>query len=140
MVHQKLGFPPYGFAPASQPLPGGGLWVAPPITRTPVHSCFGSPTGHERSGAFALYFNTWLASGQAPLLNVGLTVHTQYGHRDPLDLFGSGLTDAVLFTVCFRLRCAALQGSKRAPRCGGSSGQSPSGLANRRLRTRAIAS
>jgi hypothetical protein len=62
-----------------------------------VHNSGGAtPCG----GTYALDFNAWIASGADPALVPGATVCGQYWSRDPMDAFGTSLTNAIQFSIC----------------------------------------
>ena len=99
VVAQKFGLFFYGFGPAAFPFQGGTLCAQPPLHRTLVQTSGGS--SGSCSGSYSMDFNAWIQSGADPLLLAGKTVNGQYWFRDPQDPagFGTGLTDALEFTV-----------------------------------------
>jgi hypothetical protein len=98
VLRNKLGTFFYGTGgSASIPFQGGFLCVLGGIKRTPVQNSGGAtPCG----GTFALDFNAWIASGADPALVSGATVYGQYWSRDPMDAFGTSLTNAIQFSIC----------------------------------------
>jgi hypothetical protein len=73
------------------------LCVREPLTRTKVHSTGGSAGGCD--GSLSLDFNTWMAAhpNQAP--QAGTAVFAQVWFSDPGSPSGSGLSNAVVFSV-----------------------------------------
>ncbi|MCE9592891.1 MAG: hypothetical protein K8S98_01755 [Planctomycetes bacterium] len=63
------------------PFAGGFLCIRPPFKRTPVTSSGGS-AGANCTGALALDFNAFVASGANPALIAGVTVDGQFWSRD----------------------------------------------------------
>ena len=51
------------------------------------------------SGTFATDMNALIRSGFDPQLVSGATVYCQYWYRDPADLWNTGLTDGLEFTI-----------------------------------------
>jgi len=76
--------------------------VQGPIRRTALQEnsgSAGSPT--PCAGRFSFDFNSYIATGADPLLQViGQTFACQHWSRDPADLVGSSLTDAVRGAIC----------------------------------------
>ena len=99
VVSQQMGVLFYGSAAATIPFQGGTLCVQAPIVRTAVQGSGGGGPPSDCSGTYGLDFNAVIQGG-APGLAVGAQVFAQYWFRDPGDSFGTGLTDAVSFTVC----------------------------------------
>ncbi len=101
VINQKFGVLVYGLGSAFTPFQGGVLCLTGP-TRTAQQSSGGSAGPPDCSGTFSYDFNALLRSGANPALSAGRTVSAQYYYRDVQDPagFGSGLTDAVRFTVC----------------------------------------
>jgi hypothetical protein len=52
------------------------------------------------SGSYALDFNAWIGRGADPQLVGGAQVWGQFWSRDPQSPSGTGLSDAVVFTIC----------------------------------------
>lgn len=99
IVSQRLGLLFYGHLPAGVPFQGGYLCVAPPISRTPVHSSGGNP-GHDCTGAFDFEFNAHIQSGVDPALVAGQEVFCQQWYRDPPSMPSTtGLSDALRFFI-----------------------------------------
>ena len=83
------------------PFFGGTLCVQLPLRRTGIQASGGTPPpASDCTGTFSLDFTAWLASGVDPNLTAGTMVNGQYWFRDPPDLFGIGLSDAIEFSVC----------------------------------------
>lgn len=75
---------------------GGTLCVMPPVLRTPVQAAGGvGPC----EGSLAFDFSAHYLSGIDPVLVPGQQVWAQYWFRDPGDPFGTGLSDALEFTL-----------------------------------------
>ena len=96
---QRTGFLLYSHASRFLPFQGGTLCVGAPFRRTPPQSSHGFP-GVPCTGVFAFDFNAWTQSGIDPSLGAGATISAQYYFRDPGDAFGTGLSDALRFTIC----------------------------------------
>jgi len=91
----------YGTSGAdAQPFQGGTLCVRAPLHRTPRQWSGGNPPPQDCSGSFAMEFKSYAQSLVDPSLVPGASVNAQYWYRDPGDPYGSGLTDAVSFTLC----------------------------------------
>jgi hypothetical protein len=60
----------------------------------------GNPLPADCSGTFRYDMNARIQSGADPALIPGAAVFAQFYYRDPPASFGSGLTDAVAFTIC----------------------------------------
>lgn len=86
----------YGFAQQAAPFQGGTLCVATPLQRTALQSSLGTPPPQYCSGSYAY---AWTHS-RLTALGAGTTVYAQFWSRDPGSPSGSGLTDAVSFTIC----------------------------------------
>ena len=100
-INNKSGLLFYGYAQANLAFLGGTLCVQPPLRRTAVQFSGGNPPPEDCSGTYAFDFNALIQSGLDPMLVQGTQVFAQYWYRDPNDflLFGSGLSDAVQFTI-----------------------------------------
>jgi hypothetical protein len=85
---------------AVAPFQGGTLCVEPPLQRTSAQWSGGNPPPEDCSGSFAMDFKGYVHSGVDPRLVPGAQVNAQYWFRDPLDPFGSGLTEAAAFLIC----------------------------------------
>lgn len=96
LIHHKNGLLFYGYGPASLPFLGGTLCVQPPLRRTGVQNSGGT---NDCTGALHFDFNAHLQSGVDPFLTQGADVRAQYWYRDPGDPAGSGLSNAVGFTI-----------------------------------------
>lgn len=86
-------------AAASVPFQGGTLCLQTPVVRTPPVGSGGSPVGSDCTGGYALDFNAWIAGGGDPALVAGAHVWAQHWSRDPGVASGTGLSDALAFTV-----------------------------------------
>jgi len=87
----------YGVSgPAAFPFQGGLLCVAPPIRRTPPQSS-GSSGSPPCAGALSLDLN---AAGICAWIGAGHRGWMQGWFRDPASPEGTGLTDAIEWTVC----------------------------------------
>jgi hypothetical protein len=98
--NQRSGLLFYGYATTQQPFKGGTLCCQPPVRRTPIQSTGGSTSGADCSGSMSFDFNAYIRSGIDPNLIAGQSCATQFYYRDPLDTFGLGLSDALMFTIC----------------------------------------
>jgi hypothetical protein len=97
----KSGLLLYGTnGPDVQPFQGGTLCARSPLHRTLVQGSGGNPPPEDCSGSFALDFKAYALSGVDPNLVAGASVNAQYWFRDGGDPHGSGLSDAVAFTLC----------------------------------------
>jgi hypothetical protein len=83
LLNQKSGLLYYGFLPNNAPFQGGFLCVASPITRTPLASTNGSPSGTNCTGSLAFDMGALIASGADPALECGAIVYAQFWSRDP---------------------------------------------------------
>jgi hypothetical protein len=97
IVNQKSGTLFYGLnGPTNLPFLGGYLCVQPPTIRCGVVSSGGTPFGSDCSGAFLFDFNTYIAGGTNPALQVsGTELWAQYWSRDPASPSTTNLTDAL---------------------------------------------
>jgi len=85
---------------AAIPFMGGILCVNPPLVRTALQSSGGTPPPVSNcSGTYSFDFDAWFASGLDPSLTPGTVLDAQFWSRDPLSSAGTGLTDAIEFTV-----------------------------------------
>lgn len=82
--------------PAAVPFLGGLLCLAGGVTRTPGRNSGGAAAC---SGAFALDFNAYVATGQDPALVAGQPVWGQYWYRDPASPSGVGLSNGLAFQL-----------------------------------------
>ena len=101
VINQKSGLLFYGFASNFTPFQGGTLCVAGP-RRTQIQLSGGTLSGHNCSGSYGYDFNARVRSGVDPELVAGKTISAQYYYRDLQDPagFGTGLTNAIRFTIC----------------------------------------
>jgi FG-GAP repeat len=100
-LNQKTGLLLYGTSGiAAIPFQGGTLCIAAPLHRTGGQQSGGNPLPtSDCSGGYHYDFNARVQSGVDPGLLPGVRVAAQYWSRDPLDPFGTALSDALLFTV-----------------------------------------
>lgn len=102
VLNQTVGILIYGHNAAAIPFQGGTLCVGGQVKRTPGQGSGGSAVGSDCSGSFSFDFNAYIASGVDPVLAFPTQpVNAQYWSRDVTASFGSSLTDALQFTVCF---------------------------------------
>ena len=88
----------HGSGATSVPFQGGTLCVQAPVTRTPVANSGGNPGNGDCSGVQSFHFDHDYLSAAG--LSAGANVWCQFWTRDPASLpFGSGLSDALAFTV-----------------------------------------
>ncbi len=101
VLNQKFGLLVYGTNSAFTPFQGGTLCVASP-RRIGSQNSGGTVGPPDCTGTFAFDFNAHVNSGLDPALTTGKTVSAQWYYRDVQDPtgFGSGLTDALRFTIC----------------------------------------
>lgn len=85
----------WGLASANLPFQGGTLCVAAPRVRTSVQTSTGP--GGDCSGTYDFHFSGTYAASRG--VTPGTHVFAQYWTRDPGDAFGTGLTDALEFTL-----------------------------------------
>lgn len=101
IVRGKNGILFYGTSgQAAVSFQGGTLCVAPPVTRTAVQFSGGGAAPDHCGGSFHFDFNALIGSLTDPTLVAGAIVRAQYWYRDPAASFGSGLSDAAVFTIC----------------------------------------
>jgi hypothetical protein len=100
VLDQKAGMLFYGYGTRFVPFQGGTMYVVAPH-RTAIQFS-GGVTSPRCTGAFAYDFNARIQSHVDPMLVAGRTITAQYYYRDPPDPagFGSGLSDAMRFTIC----------------------------------------
>jgi hypothetical protein len=101
VLNQKYGLLVYGTSSAFTPFQGGTLCVAGP-RRAGSQFSGGTVGPPDCTGTFAFDFNAHARSGVDPALALGTTISAQWYYRDVQDPtgYGSGLTDAVRFTLC----------------------------------------
>lgn len=88
----------WGLSSASIPFQGGVLCVAPPTQRTPPSNSAGSATANPCLGTFDHHFSqSAMAAGG---LSAGTRVYGQFWFRDLFPPSGTGLSNAVWWTVC----------------------------------------
>jgi hypothetical protein len=96
VINNQQGLLFYGSGPASIPFKGGTLCVASPIERTVVQAAGGNPPpGADCTGSYRYEWD----HADLDQLGAGATVYCQYWYRDSADPTGSGLTDALSFTI-----------------------------------------
>ncbi len=100
VLSNKTGILFYGFAPASVQFQGGTLLVAAPVSRTPAQFSGGNPPPDNCSGTYSYDMGARIQSGVDAGLVPGAVVYCQYWSRDPSSPSSTGLTDALVFTVC----------------------------------------
>jgi len=100
VINQKSGLFYYGLnGRAATPFQGGVSCVASPIVRTAAQSSGGQPVGVDCSGTYAIDFNAHVQSGLDPNLVSGAVVNGQFWTRDGGAASGTGLSDAIEFTL-----------------------------------------
>ncbi|MCC7013944.1 MAG: hypothetical protein IT454_15415 [Planctomycetes bacterium] len=100
VMPQKNGLLFYGYGTKNAPFQGGTMCVQSPLRRTPLQNTGGSTTVNDCSGTLTYDFNARIQSGDDTLLVAGQACAAQYYFRDPGDVFNTGLTNAVSFTIC----------------------------------------
>jgi hypothetical protein len=96
VINNQNGLLFWGPGAASTPFQGGTLCVASPITRTTLQASGGSPPpGSDCTGTYRL---PW-THAQLASLGAGNTVYAQYWYRDAPAQGGSGLSNALAFTI-----------------------------------------
>lgn len=98
--NNKNGLLFYGFQPAALPFLGGTLCVQPPLRRTSIQDSSGNPPPDDCSGTFLFDLRALIQGGSDPNLAPGRDVFGQYWFRDPPATGGTGLSDAVGFSIC----------------------------------------
>ena len=96
MIANRFGLLFYGFSPTNVPFAPGRRCVGTPLRRTPVISSGGSGTC---GGEFRFDFNARIQSGVDAMLVPGAVVYGQYWFRDGAAPTGTGLSEAIQFTV-----------------------------------------
>jgi hypothetical protein len=99
VLNQRPGVLIYGMDSAAVAFQGGTLCVRTPVTRMPVEWSGGSASGTDCSGLLSFDFKTRILSGVDPRLDAGRTVYSQVWFRDGAASFGTGLSNAVRFTI-----------------------------------------
>jgi hypothetical protein len=98
-LNQKNGLVFWGMAPASAPFQGGLLCVQPPTQRTAVQSSGGSSSGNDcTTGLYDFAFDGAYMNSFG--MDPGETFYAQWWMRDPASASTTGLSNAVMFTVC----------------------------------------
>jgi hypothetical protein len=102
VLNQKPGFLLYGFGSSFAPYYGATICIAPPLRSTPFQNTGGTPPPANCSGSLSIDFNARIQSGIDPQLVPGTTVGARWYYRDSQDPagYGTGLTNAVRFTIC----------------------------------------
>jgi hypothetical protein len=85
---------------AATPFQGGFLCLQAPIVRTAGQNSGGNGPPIDCSGKYSFEFNDYVASGADPSLTAGQSVWAQYWQRDAASPSGTGLTNALHFTIC----------------------------------------
>lgn len=100
VLSQKTGVMMYGYSPSATPFQGGFACVGSPVRRMPPRPTGGSQTTVNCSGILVYEFNTHIASGVDPMLQLGQEVVFQFWSRDPAAPFYSSLTNALRAQIC----------------------------------------
>ena len=99
VVNQQLGVQIWSLGSANVPFQGGTLCLASPVVRAPAANSGGTPTpAHDCSGTLSFPWTHAYMGTQGML--AGTSVFAQFWYRDPLSSFGTGLTNALSFTLC----------------------------------------
>lgn len=99
VIGKKNGLYFHGTAGSWAPLfHGGVLCVKTPLKRHPVLNSGG--TAASCNGVLSEDLNAYIATGADPSLVAGVQLWIQGWSRDPGDLFGDSLSDAVTATIC----------------------------------------
>ncbi|MCK6447838.1 MAG: FG-GAP repeat protein [Planctomycetes bacterium] len=96
VLPDKLGVLFYSYASQAVPFRGGYLCVTAPFERAATLT---SNDGTFCEGAYSSDFNAYVASGADPALVAGAEVFCQWATRDPVDAYGSGLSDGLWFLL-----------------------------------------
>jgi len=100
VINNKNGLFFYGLSgPAAVPFQGGTFCATAPVRRTPLLSSGGNSPPDDCSGSYSFDFNAWFDGGGDANLFAGTRVNGQFWSRDPSAAFGTGLTNAVEFTI-----------------------------------------
>lgn len=102
VLNQKAGVLFYGYTSGATPFQGGVKCVVGPVRRSPTQNSGGATGTNDCSGVLSYDFNTRIQAGTDPGLIVGANVFAQWWYRDSADPtgFGTGLSNAVQFSVC----------------------------------------
>ncbi len=100
MLSQKTGMMMYGYWVNPVPFQGGWACVGAPIRRMPPRPTGGSQTTVNCSGLLVYEFNTYIASGVDPALQLGQELTLQFWCRDPGASFGASLSNALRARIC----------------------------------------
>jgi hypothetical protein len=100
VLPQRTGILIYGVnGPKAAPFQGGTMCVASPTRRTPPRTA--RPAGVPPCiGVYSFDFNGLITSGSDPALVPGRQVWAQYWMRDDASPSTTGLTNALMFTIC----------------------------------------
>lgn len=98
LVNQKPGIFFFGLASQALPFQGGTLCIAPPLARTPLQFSDGSPPSTADCSGLMVVDVASLTTG--PFTALPDTLFLQAWSRDPLDPFGTSLSNAVEATRC----------------------------------------
>jgi hypothetical protein len=99
VINNKSGYFFYGYAPKSAAFQGGVKCVNSPIKRTPSQNSGGNAPPDDCSGVLTFDYNKWLDDGKDPSVSAGTKIYIQGWYRDPMAVWGTGLTNAVEFEV-----------------------------------------
>lgn len=100
LLSQKSGVMMYGYWNNATPFQGGFACIGSPIRRMPPRPTGGSQTTVNCSGMLVYEFNSHIASGVDPMLQLGQEVVFQFWSRDPAAPFFSSLTNALRAVIC----------------------------------------
>ena len=102
VLNQKPALLLYGFDSSFLPYSGATICITPPLKRTVFYNTGGNANPVDCSGNLSMDFNARIQSGVDAALIPGTTVGARWYYRDSQDPtgFGTGLTDAVRFTIC----------------------------------------
>jgi len=98
VLNNKSGVLYWGLSSSTAPFEGGVLCVGQPVVRTGLQLSGGDPGDDDCSGAYSLVFTHDYAQSKG--LTAGTTCFAQYWTRDPASASGTGLTNALQFTLC----------------------------------------
>ncbi len=98
-INSKNGILFFGSHATANLFQGGTLCVQPPIQRTPPSSSGGDSNANNCSGTYAVDFGALIQAGTNPNLSLGASVYCQFWTRDPGASFGTGLSNALSFTI-----------------------------------------
>ena len=99
VTNKQFGILVYAHEPRFLPFFGGTLCLGAGLRRVGAVPTNGNSGPLDCSGTLSYDFNTWIASGKDPALVDGFTAYAQWWFREPGDILGVGLTDALQFTI-----------------------------------------